>query len=202
VDLLIATKNETKKNRYQVILNPLNVNLLNLEDVGIDFDVEETGANPETIAADKALVYFSHARIPCISIDYGMTIDNFPKHVQPGASIRRIPTIVNRRPTDKEMLNYYIENLKKYGGSSEATLITGLSVCKSDGNVNTTKFTKRVKFVTTPCKKTDRGQPLNSIRIEPTTGKYYAELSMNQRAKLGKENAKIILDFVKQTLNL
>ncbi len=72
--LLIATTSAGKLGEYRQLFEALPVELLSLEDVGIDFDVEETGHTFAANALLKAEAYGAAAGMLTLAEDSGLTV--------------------------------------------------------------------------------------------------------------------------------
>ncbi|GER92032.1 non-canonical purine NTP pyrophosphatase [Dictyobacter vulcani] len=73
--LLVATTNRHKLEEYRAIFQDLPYQLLSLTDLGIDFDVEETGTTFQENAELKALAYARAAGVLALADDSGLEID-------------------------------------------------------------------------------------------------------------------------------
>lgn len=85
--LLIATHNEGKVLELVELLADLDVELLRLDDVGIDWEVAETGATFEANACQKAQAYAAAARLLTLADDSGLEVDAL--NGQPGVHTSR-----------------------------------------------------------------------------------------------------------------
>lgn len=85
--LLIATHNEGKVLELVKLLADLDVELLRLQDVGIDWEVAETGATFEANACHKAQAYATAARLLTLADDSGLEVDAL--NGQPGVHTSR-----------------------------------------------------------------------------------------------------------------
>jgi XTP/dITP diphosphohydrolase len=72
--LLIATTSEGKLREWQGLLDDLPVQLLTLPDVGIDFDVDETGSTFTQNAVLKADAYGRASRLLTLAEDSGLCV--------------------------------------------------------------------------------------------------------------------------------
>ena len=72
--LLIATTNENKFREYAPIFRGLPIELRSLRDVGIDEDVEETGATFAENARLKAEFYVARSGLPTLADDSGLEV--------------------------------------------------------------------------------------------------------------------------------
>jgi XTP/dITP diphosphohydrolase len=73
--MLIATRNRGKLREYQELLGGLPVELLSLDEAGIDFEVEETGHTFEENAALKAKTYAQMSGLCALADDSGLEVD-------------------------------------------------------------------------------------------------------------------------------
>jgi len=72
--LLIATTNQNKLREYAAIFAGLPIELRSLRDLGIDDDVEETGATFAENAQLKAEFYVARAGMPVLADDSGLEV--------------------------------------------------------------------------------------------------------------------------------
>jgi XTP/dITP diphosphohydrolase len=72
--LLIATTNQNKLREYAAIFAGLPIELRSLRDLGIDDDVEETGATFAENAQLKAEFYAARAGLPALADDSGLEV--------------------------------------------------------------------------------------------------------------------------------
>lgn len=73
--LLIATHNRGKVREYQALLADLPLQVTSLDEQGIDFEVEETGATFEENARLKAQAYAAHSGLLTWADDSGLEVD-------------------------------------------------------------------------------------------------------------------------------
>lgn len=73
-ELLLATTSAGKIRELRAILGDLPITLVTLSDLGINLDVEETGATFRENADLKARAYFAGAGIPCLAEDSGFEV--------------------------------------------------------------------------------------------------------------------------------
>jgi XTP/dITP diphosphohydrolase len=74
-DLLVATTNEGKVRELSALLLDAPVRLLRPADLGLEMDVEETGATYAENAAQKAHAWFDRTGMPTLAEDSGIEID-------------------------------------------------------------------------------------------------------------------------------
>lgn len=73
--LLVATRNPGKKREYAELLEGLGLELVTLDEAGIDLEVEETGATFAQNALLKARAYRDASGLPTLADDSGLEVD-------------------------------------------------------------------------------------------------------------------------------
>lgn len=91
--ILLATTNKAKIRYYGSKLKECGIDIATLNDVNIDYDVDETGKNP---------------------------IESVPNEIQQGTPVRRFN---GKRLNDEEMIRYYIDLLNQYGTNGKLVAI-------------------------------------------------------------------------------
>lgn len=182
--LLFGTTNKAKIEYVKTIVKDLPLEILSLEDVGINLEVDEDGQSPGENALKKSRAYFSVGRVPTFSFDSGLYIDKFPEDKQPGLHVRRIN---GKKATDGEMLDYYTDQLDKIGGESTAKWITSIALVESDNQIYTQDFVEHTTFTSKRSSILNHGNPLNSIQIDPLFDKYISEITAEERGKVKGE---------------
>jgi XTP/dITP diphosphohydrolase len=101
--LLVATHNPGKLREYRALLVGLPLDLVTPADIGLDLDVEETGATFEANAVLKARAFAAAAGLPALADDSGLVVDalgGFPGVVSarwaPGSDADRVNALLNR----------------------------------------------------------------------------------------------------------
>jgi len=181
--ILFGTKNPTKIRMMRELLKTLPLEILNLRDLGIDRDVEESGTTPEENAVLKAQAYFEASGRSTFAIDGGIAIEKLSPNKQPGVFVRR-NRVDGRALTDEEMLDHYTEELRKVGGESKAVWTAGIALIDSAGELHSGSFLRDTVLTSQRCESVLPGAPLNSIQIDSLTGKYLAEMTMGDLMKL------------------
>ena len=123
--VLFATTNPAKINKYANGLKEKGIELLTLKDLKIDLNVEENGKNAIENARIKAKAYYNIAKIPTIGMDNNLFIQELPEEKQPNTHVRRIN---GKRLSDDEMIQYYTNLAKQYGGKLTAKWVYGLVI--------------------------------------------------------------------------
>ena len=73
--LLVATRNAGKKREYERLLEGLSLELVTLDDLGIDLEVAETGDTFAANALLKAAGYAEASGLPTLADDSGLEVD-------------------------------------------------------------------------------------------------------------------------------
>jgi len=192
---MIYSEKETGKRRYvNSLINKVNevVRISKLEDevnnktkkfiniyycispndLNIKLNIVEDGKTVVENARKKAKAYYDATKIPTIAGDTALFIEKFEE--QPGLYVHRVN---GKELTIEETLEYYVQELKKVGGTSEAYYYTGLVIIKDDIEYN--KEIKEDKFIFTSkmSDKPSKYDGLSRIQIDPRLNKYVCELT-------------------------
>jgi hypothetical protein len=173
-------------------LASLPVEIVTLRELNIETEIREDGRSTEENAEKKARAYFAESQLPTLAIDGGLRIIKFPDKKQPGVLVRRIWRI-DRQATDEEVLDYYAGELDKVGGESvgiwrgSMVLVISREKVFCDTYSFKTLLTSRRKGCIVP------GSPLDTLTIDPTTGKYFSEITYQERP-----DAKWVFEFVRR----
>lgn len=162
------------------MLRETAVRVLTLAELGIREEVEEDGRSTEENAVKKARYYFSRSGIPTLAIDGGLHIDHFPPEKQPGVLVKRLPG-AGLPGTGGDILDYYIHELQSVGGTSPGTWTASQALAIAQDRVISHTYTFRVLFTTKRQGETAPGRALDSIMIDPASGRYYNDLSVEER---------------------
>ena len=174
--LFYATKNKYKIQNMKDRLKNLEIELITPYDVNINIDIEENGKTVIENAILKARAYYEKIKIPTIAGDSSLFVDKFDK--QPGLMVRRVNGVYL---DDEELENYYIEELNKVGGESEAFYITGLAIIKQD-EVKTIEI-KEDMFIlkSNICKGVRSSDALGRLEFDPKINKYFCEMTEEEK---------------------
>lgn len=190
MEILFATTNPAKIKSYKEKLEEHGIKVLTLKDLGLNIDVEETGKTAIENASIKAKTYGKIAKKITIGIDTNLFFENVPQNKQPGTHVRRVN---GRTLTDEEMIEYYKNLAREYGGKLTAKWVNGIAIYNGK-ETKTYSFAKnKFYLVDTESKKRHPGYPLDSISIIPEFNKYLTDLTeqeMEIRAKMQNENNK------------
>ena len=197
-EILFATGNESKVNRFKEKLLERGILLKSLKDININLEVEENGKTAIENAEIKAKAYYDVTKITTMARDDAMYIDDIPEDKQPGVFVRRVN---GKRLNDEEMIEYYTNLVKTYGkdGKLNTKWILGMAIIK-DGKISTyTDVTSEYYLVDTPAKDMKEGYPLSSILVNKKVNKYDIYLSEEDK-KIGQADDSGFIDFIEKTI--
>ena len=197
-EILFATGNESKVNRFKEKLLEKGILLKSLKDININLEVEENGKTAIENAEIKAKAYYDATKITTMAMDDTMYIDDIPEDKQPGVFVRRVN---GKRLNDEEMIEYYTNLVKTYGkdGKLNTKWILGMAIIK-DGKMSTyTDMTSEYYLVDTPAKDMKEGYPLSSILVNKKVNKYDIYLSEEDK-KIGQADDASFIDFIEKTI--
>ena len=193
MEVLFATTNPAKIKSYKEKLEEHGIKVLTLKDLGINADVEETGKTAIENAKIKAETYGKIAKKITIGIDTNLFFENVPEDKQPGTHVRRVN---GKTLSDEEMIDYYKNLAKEYGGKLTAKWVNGVAIY--NGKETKTYSFNKSKFylVDSDSKKRHPGYPLDSISVITEFNKYLTDLTeeemdirANNQNEDNKENA-------------
>jgi inosine/xanthosine triphosphate pyrophosphatase family protein len=177
MELHFGTTNPAKIKQMQLALRPLGITVLPLM---VTVEVNETGSTPVENASIKAAAMASVSGSRVLATDDALRFIGVGANEQPGVNVRRIPGY-EARPTDEEMLDYYSALFTRHGGSVDGHWEFAAAVALPDGTVRTIVIeTPARRFVANPCKERVPGFPLASLQVDPATGMYLAQMSLEQ----------------------
>jgi inosine/xanthosine triphosphate pyrophosphatase family protein len=193
--ILLGTKNQAKINIIQAALDSLPIEILTCGDLDINIEVREDGQSTEENAEKKARAYLAASGVPTVAIDGALRVDQFPEEKQPGVFIKRIHGI-DREPTDKEVLDYYVGELDKIGGKSVGTWKGSIALAVSDEKIFSASYSYQTILTTQRKGAVISGAPLDAVTVDLITGKYYTEMDWKERP-----DVQWVSEFLKQHLS-
>lgn len=194
--VLFATTNPAKIKKYSGRLKENGIDVLTLKDIDININIEENGKNALENAYIKAKTAFDATNIISIGMDNNLFIEELPEDKQPGTHVRRIN---GKELNDEEMIKYYTDLVKQYGGKLTAKWIYGMVVYDGKEAKKYTWNKSRFYFIDKPCNIRNPGYPLDSISIMPEYNKYFVELTKEEKNnnKTGEED---VIEFLLKSL--
>ena len=176
--ILFATTNPAKVKRYESKLTEKGIELITIKDLDFKLDIDENGKNALENAYIKAKSYYDATKITTIGMDDNLFIEELPEEKQPGTHVRRIN---GKELTDDEMIEYYTNLAKEYGGKLTAKWVYGMVIYNGKEKKEYTWSKSQFYFVDKPCDKRNPGYPLDSITIVPEYNKYYLDLTKEEK---------------------
>ncbi len=168
--LLIATHNAGKLVELRSLLGAVPYALVSLSDVGIQVDVEETGATLEENAAFKATAYARLAGLPTLADDSGLEVDALN-----GAPGVRSARYAGSGATDADRIAKLLANLAAHQPPWTARFRCVIAIALSDGGVEL--HDGACEGVITAQPRGDNGFGYDPVFLLPECGKTMAELS-------------------------
>lgn len=198
--LLFATTNQSKINRFKEGLLKKGIELLSLNDLNLNVDVSENGNDAIENALIKARAYKDIVKIPILAMDDNLFLENIPAEAQPGTNVRRVN---GKRLNDEEMINYYTSLVDKYGinGKITARWVYGIAIINKMQEYTHTWSKSDFYLVSIPSKTRNIGYPLNSISINKKLNKYFTDMTDNDWL-LVREDESDIIDFIADCLKI
>jgi len=193
---VFATTNPSKIKRFYKKLKENDIELISLKDLNIDLDIEENGKDAIENASIKARECYKKTNLPSIGMDDSLYLENVPEEKQPGLYVRRIN---GKTLTDEEMIEHYINLVKKYSenGKLYCKWIYGLAVIDKYGKEDTYTWSKDDFYlVETKSEKMNPGYPLNSISKYKKLDKYFTETTEEEKSLI-KSKEDHVIDFIK-----
>lgn len=196
-EIVFGTKNPAKLQQIIDALAPIGVTVRSIGEFNIDVNPSEDSNDPVENAIGKATTYAKAIGQVVLAMDNGLYFDDLPAEKQPGVHVRRINSRIDR-PTDQELVDHYKTLVVGLGDRVNAYWRFGLCVASPEKIIGQTEIISHRIFVSTPSEKTQDGYPLESMQIDPVTGKYIAEMSDEERKlfwqnAIGKELCEFIL---------
>lgn len=198
-EILFATSNQSKVNRFYDKLLENDIKLLSLKDLNIDLDVEENGNTAIENALIKARAYYNETKLVVMAMDDTLYLENVPDNLQPGMYVRRVN---GKRLSDDEMIEHYSSLADKYGDNGKITArwVYGMAII-NNGIEYTYTWSKEDFYITnTPSNKINPGYPLNSISINKKLNKYFTDITDKDKKNIKEEENEVIEFIIKSII--
>ena len=196
--ILFATTNPAKVKRYESKLTEKGIELITIKDLDFKLDIDENGKNALENAYIKAKAYYDATNITTIGMDDNLFIEELPEEKQPGTHVRRIN---GKELTDDEMIEYYTNLAKEYGGKLTAKWVYGMVIYNGKEKKEYTWSKSHFYFVDKPCDKRNPGYPLDSITVVPEYNKYYLDLTKEEKEEYKQNtNTNDVINFILQSI--
>lgn len=193
-EILFATTNKSKVNRFYDKLLEKDIKLLSLSDLDIDLNVEENGNTAIENALIKARAYYNETKQVVMAMDDTLYLENVPDNLQPGMYVRRVN---GKKLSDEEMIEHYSSLADKYGDNGKITArwVYGMAII-NNGKEYTYTWSKEDFYITnTKSNKIDPGYPLNSISINKKLNKYFTDITLEDQRNIQEDETNVI-DFI------
>lgn len=192
--VLFATTNQAKVGKYKKALEEKGIELITIKDLDFKLDIEESGKNAIENAYIKAKTYYDATKIPTIGMDNCLFIEELPEEKQPGTHVRRVN---GKELSDEEMIKYYTDLVKEYGGKLTAKWVYGMVICDGQERKEYSWSKNDFYLIDKPCNKRNPGYPLDSISVMPENNQYWLELAEEQKNKSKeKNNTDDVVEFI------
>lgn len=198
--LLFATSNQSKLDRFKQGLLENDIELLSLKDLNINVEVNENGKTAIENALIKARAYYNETHIPVMGMDDTLYLEGVPENKQPGLFVRRVG---GKTLTDEEMIEHYTGLVKQYGknGKLNCKWVYGLAVINEKGEENTYTWSKgNFYMVEEPSNIINKGYPLNSISKYKDLDKYFTDITEEDK-ELIRVNEDDVIEFIVKSVN-
>jgi XTP/dITP diphosphohydrolase len=179
-ELIFGTTNKAKIDQIQGALGTGSIVVRGIGDFGINIDIPENGKTAKENAKKKAVAYAHELGRTVFAMDNALYFKGLGDDQQPGLYVRRVGGL--ERSSDEEMIHSYVELIETHGGRIEGWWEFGLSIAQADGSSVEDSIISPRLFVSKASDKVVPGYPLESIQIEPDTGKYVSEMSEADQA--------------------
>ncbi len=192
--VLFATTNKAKVGKYKEALEERGIELITINDLDFKLDIDENGKNAIENAYIKAKAYYERTKIPTIGMDNCLFIEKLPEEKQPGTHVRRVN---GKELTDEEMIEYYTNLVKEYGGKLTAKWVYGMVICNGQERKEYSWNKSNFYLVDKPCEKRNSGYPLDSISVMPENNQYWLELTEEEKKESKeKSNTDDVVEFI------
>lgn len=202
IEIIVGTTNEAKIKQIRGALAPLDISVKGVENKDLLPKVDEDGQTAIENAKKKAIAYATALNQTILSMDNALYLDGLPDNQQPGLNVRRIRN-GNDRPTDEDLLKYYSNVIKHLGGRINGHWEFGVCIANPQGSLGEINIISPRVFTSAISSKIVPGYPLESLQIDPQSGKYIAEMEQAEQDEFWQRAiGKPLCDFVSSTLKL
>ena len=190
-ELVIGTTNPAKVSQLRDVLTPLGIKVEGMEKGQVP-EVTEDGATVQENARKKATAYASALGRTVLSMDNALFIDGLALEQQPGIHVRRIGGTL--AVNDEELLAHGAALVESLGGTATGYWEFGVCIAAPSGTVSElTIRTPQRTFTSTPSTTIIPGYPLESIQIDPESGKYISEMTAEEQADFWQKTIGVTL---------
>ncbi len=177
-DLLIATNNRGKLAELSELLSDTPFRLLSLSDVGIDFEVPETGSTFEENASIKVETYAGMSGLLTLADDSGLEVEALGG--EPGVYSSRY---AGEGATDAQRIALLLENLENIpDGRRQARFRCAIALAPTGGPVGL--FNGECLGTITRTPRGDNGFGYDPVFLLDGTDRTMAELSRDEKGRI------------------
>jgi XTP/dITP diphosphohydrolase len=173
--LLLATGNHGKIREIQALLNGLDIQLLMPADVGLHFNVEETGSTYAENAALKAVAFARPSGLVTLADDSGLEVDALGG--RPGLHSARFSPLPGA--TDADRRAYLLEQLRPHPRPWPAHFHCTVAISDPLGHVQFVEGNCPGEII--PEEHGSNGFGYDPIFLLPEMGRTMAELTMEEK---------------------
>lgn len=194
--LLIATHNQGKLKLFKILLADAPYELVSLSDLGISYDVPETGSTYAENATLKATTYAQLSGLTAIADDAGLEVDAL--NGAPGLYSARW---AGENKTDAERIAFLLTQLKDIPQDQwRATFRSTIACATPNGEVKL--FTGELDGMIIDTPRGDKGFGYCPIFFVPALNKTYGEFEFEDKVRYGHRvgACQQLVAFLKTTL--
>lgn len=178
--LIMGTTNPAKIAQVRDALVSAGIQVEGVADKTLLPEVVEDGATVQENARKKATAYAKALGQTLLSMDNALFLDGLVPEDQPGIHVRRIGGSL--AATDAELLDHGAALVESLGGEVTGYWEYGICIADPSGKISETTIRTPRIFTSKRSKKSVPGYPLESIQIDPETGKYISEMTTEEMA--------------------
>lgn len=198
-ELIFGTGNQAKIKQIKDVLGPVGVKVRGVSEFGLTIDVVEDGKTAQENAKKKAVAYAKALGKTVFAMDNALYFKGVAENEQPGLHVRRVGG--EERSSDEDMIDNYVKLIEAHGGNLEGWWEFALSIAYPDGSSVEHSIESPRSFVSKPSDKVVPGYPLESIQIEPESGRYVSEMTEEEQAAFWQEKiGEPLVEFVMSNL--
>ena len=168
--IVIATRNNGKLREYQSLLLPLKTEILNLKDVSIGEEVEESGQSFAENAREKAIAYSRLTDFPVLADDSGLEVEALGG--KPGIHSARY---AGPAATDTDRIRKLLDELSRTSGKRNARFVCAIALAQKGNVLHESEGECRGIIISEP--RGSNGFGYDPIFLFPDLGKTFAELT-------------------------
>ena len=178
--LIMGTTNPAKIAQIRDALAPIGIIVEGVADKSMLPEVVEDGVNVQENAKKKATAYAKVLGQTVLSMDNALFLDGLAPENQPGIHVRRIGG--DLASTDAELLEHGVALIHSLGGKATGYWEYGICIANPDGKIWETKLRTPRIFTDKRSPQMVAGYPLESIQLDPETGRYISEMTAEEQA--------------------